>query len=216
MHVAATRARSSLVAERGSERGRTQEKNFLNIRTRGRLRTAPVASPRERLKTPETCRGTETRRAEIETRASEGDVDVPERARSRPCVVAPEPSASREKCERCDCSFSASDGTNRTRARACRAKRALKPCAHLRSPSLRCLENLYSARAVGWRARSADGRSRETAQKALPCRVGPKITRSRATAVSQVDRNFPLFEDTRKGKLAPTSLARVSEASHRL
>lgn len=190
MHVAATRARSSLVAERGSERGRTQEKNFLNIRTRGRLRTAPVASPRERLKTPETCRGTETRRAEIETRASEGDVDVPERARSRPCVVAPEPSASREKCERCDCSFSASDGTNRTRARACRAKRALKPCAHLRSPSLRCLENLYSARAVGWRARSADGRSRETAQKAFPCRVGPKITRSRATAVSQVDRNF--------------------------
>ena len=63
--------------------------------------------------------------------------------------------------------FSASEGTNRTRARACRAKRALKPCAHLRSPSLRCLENLYSARAVGWRARSADGRSRETAQKAF-------------------------------------------------
>ena len=94
--------------------------------------------------------------------------------------------------ERCDCSFSASEGTNRTRARACRAKRALKPCAHLRSPSLRCLENLYSARAVGWRARSADGRSRETAQKAFPCRVGPKITRSRATAVSQVDRNFPV------------------------
>ena len=75
-----------------------RRKNFLKFRTRGRLRTAPVASPRERLKTPETCRGTETRRAEIETRASEGDVDVPERARSRPCVVAPEPSASREKC----------------------------------------------------------------------------------------------------------------------
>ena len=81
---------------------------------------------------------------------------------------------------------------DRTQARACRVKRALKPCAHLRSPSLRCLDNLYSARAVGWRARSADGRSRETAQKAFPCRVGPKITRSRATAVSQVDRNFPV------------------------